>query len=354
MSDFFRAYRKLNIFLLITCICPFLQCKRSARFVCHRKYLLYVCIITIIYFAFVVRLCVYRFPPLFASLTSMVNVLKLCRSIGNAYIWLFVTSLLTVGRQSHANFFNKLYHFDETYKQNINPPIKYTIINRMYWIEITISAVYLTIVFMVEVKFNEKLLDVGNMLYWSIEVGEQIGCFFVVFHLKNCVYNLITRFRRVNYLLKTLYRSAAVTPTKMPINNTNNFRFVARNDTICQRFERITNMYDILFMARDHLQKAFSSVLLLIFVYNMFAVALSTYIVINTTAYEGNQRSRRHFLYITIKYLGFELPLTIKDFYFTTYFHFLGNQVRSETLFFYFDWILFYILLLLNVGVSIS
>lgn len=325
MSNFFQAYRKLNIFLLIFCICPFLQSKRTARFVCRRKYLLLVCVITLIYHTFVTLLSFYHFPPILASIarkTTIIKVLKFCHAVGNVYTLLFVTSLLTVRRKSHANFFNKLYHFDRTYNRNINPPINYAAMNRKYWTEITVSAVYMTIVFITEVQFNEKLGDVVNLGFWSCEVGSQIGHFFVVLHLKNCACNLIVRFRRITYLLKTLHEPSKI----MMINKCS----IARSEIICQRFEHITHMYDILFMARDHLEKAFGSALLLLFVYNMFTVALSTYIMINASVYEGrNEHTYRHLLYIIIKYFLFELPLTIKDFYFTTYFHFLANQVKN-------------------------
>lgn len=174
MSNFYHAYRRLNMFLLCLGICPFLQSKRTQRFVCHQKYLIFVCSTTIAYFTLVVYLSFYRIPDLMANLSSMVRILKLCRTVGNAYALFFVIIFLLIDRQAHANFFNKLYQFDRAYSKLVQPSIKYTRINRMFWIEMFVFGLYLCIVFLTEVRFNDNMNRYRNVLFWMCEVGEQM------------------------------------------------------------------------------------------------------------------------------------------------------------------------------------
>lgn len=312
MFRFFKAYRRLNIFLFVFGICPFLQCKKTQRFISKLKYLIYIYLTTLSYFILVGYLSFTRTPPLTASLTSMVRILKFCRSIGNTYALFFVINFLLFYRKSHANFFNQLYQFDRTYNKQVKPSIKYTIINRIYWIEILTFSSYMIIIFFTEVEFNENMRNWRNILFWGFEVAEQIVYAFVVFHMKNCANNLTTRFQQMIGLLN-----------KIATEDTKSFKI----DTHCWQLENVAQMLDILFKARNNLQCAFGSVLLVIFIYNLFGVALSSYIMIDANIYESNQRTRKHLYYITIKYFAFELPLILKDFYFTVYFHFLGNTV---------------------------
>lgn len=316
MLSFFKAYRRINILLLIFAICPFLQSKHTQRFMCRNKYLAFVCTTTITYFAFVAYLSYYRIPPLTESLTSMVRILKLCRIVGNAYALFFVIIFLLVHRRPHANFFNKLYQFDRIYSKLVKPSIKYSVINRMFWIEMIVFTAYLCMVFLTEIKFNEHMTDLHQMLFWSCEVIEQIVYALCVFHMKNCACNLNTRFHQINYLLNKL--------SSDELEATNKMR------TKSWQLEKVATMLDILFKARDNLQQAFGSALLVIFIYNLFAVALSSYIMINANVYESSQRLIYHLYYITFKFFGFELPLILKDFYFTAYFHQIGNTVKRN------------------------
>lgn len=317
MSSFFKAYRRLNIVLLIFAICPFLQSKRTHRFACRNKYLAFVCTTTITYFAFVAYLSYYRIPPLTQSLTSMVRILKLCRIVGNAYALFFVIIFLLVHRHPHANFFNKLYQFDCIYSKLVKPSINYSVINRMFWIEMIVFTIYLCLVFLAEVKFNDNMRDLRQMLFWSCEVIEQIVYALCVFHMKNCACNLNTRFHQINFLLIKISSNESPDETKMS----------SKMETKSWQLEKMATMLDILFKARDNLQQAFGSALLVIFIYNLFAVALSSYIMINANVYESSQRLIYHLYYITFKFFGFELPLILKDFYFTAYFHQIGNTV---------------------------
>lgn len=326
MFDFIDVYRRLNIFLLICCVCPFLQSKKSRRFECHRKYLLYACIVLLIHSSFITYLSIYRIKSLMRSI-SLVRVLKLGRTCGNAYALFFVISQLLLCRHSHATFFNKLFHFDTTYNKLVKPSIRYQKINRLFWIEITVFSIYLIICYIIEIVFNENMKNWRYWSFWTCEISEQIGYSVIVFHMKNSVHNLIFRYRRINYLLKTMLR-------KSSLNNV-----LMSDKKFCQQFEYIAHMYDLLSKARDSLQEAFASALLFIYTYNMFAVALSTYIVINAIVHEAKQRDQYHFQHTTAKFFGYELPLIAKDFYLTASFHFLGNMVinRNYFIIFIFD-----------------
>lgn len=300
MSWFFESYRRLNIFLLILGICPFLQSKRTKQFECSHKYLPFVAI----YFAFFSYLGLYRLATLTPNPKSMVNILKLCRTVGSSYALYIVITFLIIYRRAHANFFNKIYEFDQTYSMLVKRKIKYNKINRVFWIEIIIFTIYLCIAFFVRFYFNEYFNDWQRILFWACEIGEQILYSFVIFHIKNCVWNLIIRFRQVNGLFK-----------KTSSNG---------------QLEKVLKLLNILLDSRDNMALAFGLALLLILIYNLFAVALSSYIMLYANVYELNSlkhRTHKHVYYITIKYFTYDLPFILKDFYLTLYFHILGNTV---------------------------
>lgn len=130
--------------------------------------------------------------------------------------------------------------------------------------------------------------------------------------MKNCACNLLTRFHQINHLLIKL----ASNDPKLSSNKMETKRW---------QLEKVAHMLSVFSIARDCLQQAFGSAFLVIFIYNLFAVALSSYIMIN-----ANQRVLNNLYYITLKYFGFELPLILKDFYFTAYFHQIGNTVTMH------------------------
>lgn len=312
MMKFFLAYRRLNLFLLIFSVCPFLQCEQTQRFVCRRKYFVFVCATTSTYFIYVLYLSSFPLPHSVESVIDMVHVLKFCRTMGNAYAIFFVVILLTIERRAHANFFNRLYQFDRIYNKLVEPSMKYTAINRMFWIESIAFTAYACFIFFLQVNSNERLSNWHNILFWGCEIGEQCVYAFAVFHMKNCACNLTLRLRKMNRLL-----------VKLATNNDNG-EFLS---TGYWQLEQVAHMLDILLKARDNLQNAFGSALILMFTYNLFAVALSSYIVINANFYENSPKDQ-HVQYNLAKYFGFELPLILKDFYCTSYYHFLGNTVR--------------------------
>lgn len=309
MTHFFGAYRRLNIFLFVCGICPFLQNKQTNRFVCRRKYLFIYCVSIVVYFEFIVYMIFDRLPRFASNLSTMVRVLKFYRSIFSVSVLWVLIVLLLIRRRSHAGFFNKICHFDGTYNALIEPSIQYSNVNRMFWFENVIFVVYMLLVYFIELKYNEGLKNRFDCLYWTWEVFEHIACAVIIFHMKNCVNNLMMRIHRTNCLWKKFDRKS------QPSND------------IEKRIEYITHLYDILFVARDHLQRAFGSILILIFVYNMFAIALSAYTLINTFVHPPKWNF--NFYYATVKFFGFELLLGAKDLYLTTYFHRLGNMVRA-------------------------
>lgn len=320
MSTFFQSYRDLNWFLLIFCICPFLQCKRTQRFLCKRKYVWFVYATTIFYSIFIIFLSSFGIPLSTQSATEFVKILKLGRTVGNAYAIFFVIIMLLIKRQAHANYFNQLCRFDRIYNQVIEPSIKYAVINRMFWIEVIAFTVYLwCFVFILQIKFNVQRIRWNYIVFWMCEMGQQCVYVYAVLHMKNCAWNLIVRFRKIQILLG---KFSAI----------NVIDFSAEY----WQLEQIANMLDILLKARDNLQSAFGSALILIFTYNLFVVALSSYIMINANVYGNDKEHQQTLYYVFYKYFCFELPLILKDFYCALYFHFLGNTVRISSLFFNF------------------
>lgn len=313
-SSFLQAYRRLNVFLFIFSICPFLQCKQTNRFVCKRKYFAYVCTTTITYFVYVLYLSSFRFPISTDNIIEMVDILKLCRTMGNAYTIFLVVIFLLIERQAHANYFNKLYQFDCIYNKLVNPTIEYTAMNRMFWIEVITFTSYLCFMFVSQLKSQEPLWY--DVLFWACEIGEQCVYAFAMFHMKNCAFNLIVRLQKVNTLLR-----------KFSVNKSN----VNISNVEYSQLEHVMRMLDILLNARDNLQNAFGLAFLLMFVYNLFAVTLSSYIMINANFNENNHHNQHdlHNLHYNLaKYLCFELPLIFKDFYCIIYYHCLGRTVR--------------------------
>lgn len=318
MSSVFKAlYRRNSLSLLSS----FLQWKQIRRFICRHKYVAFIIAATIVYFGYVLYLSIYRLPPLKTRTRSMIQILEFGRSMTNACTVFLLIVFLMCDRKSYAQFSRKLHQFDRTYNKLIKPSIKYAAINRSFWIEIATFSVYMCVILGLEIKFNATATNWRDILFWSCEVGEQGVYAFVVFHMKNCACKLITRFRQVNRLLRKTNNS-----NKNPSCERNLFR-IAED----WQLERVAHMLDILLKARDHLQEAVGSTMLLMFTYNLFAVALSSYIMVSSNVYEQNDVFVRHFYHITIKYLCFELPLILRDFYFTIYFHLLGNMVSINS-----------------------
>lgn len=330
METFFRAYRILNIFLLILTMCPFLQNSQTLRFECKRRYLIHMCIVSVTYFVCVIFLSSRRLPEFLGNFSTMTRILKLVRAIGNAYSSLFLIFLCTLNRKRHAEFFNVLLSFDKRFNARITSPISYKRINRAFWIEFSLFSAYLMILFFAEVCVNEKLKLLTNLLFWSCEVSEQIMYTLVICHMKNCATNLLVRFERTHKLLRELFRhsySATATTTSSRMQQ-------QKKLDRCERLERIVELYDILFKAQRRLQYAFGTVLVFLAIYALFTNILSLYIVLNTNFYGTVKHEERHRRYITIKYFVFELPLAVRDVYMATYFNEIGNQVSIRKLIF--------------------
>lgn len=323
METFFRAYRKLNIFLFLFSVCPFLQNRKTTRFECKRRYVIYSVLMALTYFGLVIFFTTLRLPDLLVNLQSMTRVLKLVRAVCNAYASLFLIFLCTMNRRPHADFFEVLLKFDRRFSSRFSSPISYKNINRAFWIEFGAFSVYLIVLFWVEVNVNEKMKRLINMMFWSCEITEQIIYTLIICHMKNCVTNLLVRFERMHKLLRSLVRRgdsrAATEGMQRQIE-------MERSE----HFECISELYDILFKAQRRLQYAFGTVLVFLAIYALFTNILSLYIVLNTNFYDTVRREERHRLYITIKYFVFELPLSVRDVYMVTYFNDIGNQVSNE------------------------
>lgn len=324
MESFYRAYRKLNIFLFIFSVCPFLQNPKTLRFESKARYVIFMCGLSLSYFTYVIFLSAHRLPSLLDNLSTMTRVLKLVRALGNAYASIFLVILCTLSRKPHAEFFDVLHTFDIRFSARIKAPISYKHINRAFWIEFNLFSVYLVFLFILEAMFNEKMQQLANMLFWSCEISEQIIYTLVICHMKNCVTNLLVRFERTHKLLRSLLRRSDAT-MPMAWKRSQQQQQYHRSE----RLECIIGFYDILLKAQRRLQYAFGTVLVFLAIYALFTCILSLYIVLNTNFIEKVKSEERHRVYITVKYFVFELPLVARDVYMATYFNDMGNQVSS-------------------------
>lgn len=321
MKEFFKVYRRLNIFLLAICICPFLQSKQTFRFVCHRKYVVLTLIVLLVFHSFMIYLSVQRLPPTISSL-AYYRLLKLSQTFGSMYGFGFVVFYLLRSRYAHAAFFDELFRFDMAFTTSMNAPLNYSRINRQFWIDTILFSIYLMCTFVGELVFHKYRNQWRDWCFMCCEQIQQITFFIILFHMKNAINNLTLRYRHINQSL-------------ISINGQSSFKLdhheCKGHKNVCQQFECITHAFDLLARARDRLHEAFASSLLLIYTYNMFAIALSTFIVLSSVFYEVEHHKVTHLSQIAMQYLGNELPMIVRELYFTAAFHTFGHMVGDKT-----------------------
>lgn len=322
-SAFFRAYRRLNFCLLIACISPFLQCKRTNRFVCRIKYLRIICLNILVYLAFVLCLSSLEMPTVSKSAPTLFNILEVSHIVGNNYFLFFILACLLFKRRAHAQFFNHLNQFDRTYNKFIEPPIKYKNINRAFWIESFVYGVYIFVKPVFKYTFAMQVFPGYSMLIRMNLSVEQFFYGIALFHLKNCAHNLIVRLRKINSLLhKFLVKQQQ--QQRPPYNAT---QFTMAN---LFRLKQTARMLIVLLKARQRLQTAFGPVFVLIFTFNLFSIAFTAYPYLSLDDPFPEDTP----MYLRITDIIFLIPYLIKDFYCMINYHILGNMVSSFLVFF--------------------
>lgn len=313
---FYKAYRRLNLFLMVFCICPFLQCKHTNRFICKPKYLRLVCISPSIYLVFVVCLSAYGMPSLLNAEPTVFNILELVHLLTTSYYVFFVIAFLLLKRHWHAAFFNRLNQFDRTYNKFVAPPIRYKHINRTFWIEVCAFGTYEFLKPILQYTFEPGLVGdlSGNAILLNSYV-EQFIYAIVLFHIKNCAHHLIVRLRKIDALLnRCLVKHQQKTNiTKYP---TANFQL-----------EQMALMFTISLKARHSLQRAFGPTFVLIFTFNLFSIAFIAYRLLNMNAEHPEYNGRS--AYATALDVGIVLPCMFKDFYCMINYHIMGNMVSN-------------------------
>lgn len=321
MNEFVDAYGRINRLLLFSCICPFVQNKQTYRFMCHTRY--FVCAVAVLFgfHAFMTYLCVLRLPPNISSM-AYYRILKLSQTLGNMYVFGIVAFHLLRSRHAHAAFFDELFHFDVAFTAMVNDPLNYRQINRPFWMETGVFTVYLVLLSIWDAL--QKPPDSWHQwAFFYCETIQQIGYFLMLFHMRNAINNVSFRYRRITRLLRSINEQSTLRVV------THHFK---SHKNVCEQFECITRACDLLARARDRLQEAFASSLLLIYTYNMFAIALSTYIMISSMFYEVKHHELTHMYQIAIQYVSFELPMVGKEVYFTATYHKFGNMVGFHLL----------------------
>lgn len=323
MDEFLQVYGRINRFLLFSCICPFVQNKQTYRFKCHTRYFVCALVVLFGFHGFMTYLCVVRLPPNIASMPYY-RILKLSQTLGNMYVFGVVAFHLLRSRHAHAAFFEELFRFDMAYTAMIADSLDYRRINRPFWMETTVFSAYLVFLCVFDVLFNKRPVGWHQWAFFVCEKIQQIGYFMILFHMRNAINNVTFRYRRINRLLKSINEQSALRVA------THHFK---GHKNVCQQFECIVRAYDLLARTRNRLQEAFASALLLIYTYNMFAIALNTYIVLSSMFYEVKHHDLTHMYQIAIQYVSYELPMVAKEVYFTATYHKFGNMVGFSTLF---------------------
>lgn len=262
---FFHAYRRLNLFLIFLGICPFLQCKRTNRFICHPKYIQIICIIAVIYLALVIYLNSNEVSRLFRTEPNIYNILKALHFFATSYLMFFLMFAMLRKRQSHADYFNHLYQFDSIYDKFIEPSIKYKRMNRMFWIEVVGFGAYILGKAYLQYVTEVYLFDSDSVIFRVNSYAEQFVYGVILFYLKNCAHNLIVRFRKINSLLYKF------------LTNIKQRNAIALANCQLEKLEKIAFMLNILLKAHQSLQIAFGAAFVLLFTYNLFAMAFNSY-----------------------------------------------------------------------------
>lgn len=304
-------------------ICPFLQCKRTNRFICQRKYIQIIWINTVIYLAYVIYLNSYELPKLFHTDPNLRIILKFCHYFVNSYLVFLEMGFIVPKRQSHADYYNRLYEFDYIYDELIEPPMKYKNINRMFWIELFVYGVNILVKWYVQYVSQLYIFDGESFAYRINTSSEQFIFALILFYMKNCAHNLIVRFRKVNSLLYKFLTISKKCNKTSTTENCPNFQL--------EKLEKIATMFNILIGARNNLQITFGSAFVVIFTFNLFGIAFNAYqvfdIYLNVNG-ETREISDKDPFYVGVVYVIIYLPLFIVFFYSMIYYHFLGNAVR--------------------------
>lgn len=307
-------------------LCPFLQCKHTNRFICHKKYIRIICIITCIYLAFVIYLNAHEVQKLFDAEPNLFTILKYLQFFGTSYFVFFIMTSVLRKRQSHADYFNRLYQFDCTYDELIEPPIKYKHMNRLFWCELNAFGVYILAKCYLQYVSHMYLFESDSVLFRMNTYFEQFIYVAILFYMKNCAHNLIVRFRKVNSLLYKFLTNI----TTHRHNEDDVDDGVSCSNFQLKKLEKIAFMLNILINARDNLQITFGSAFMMIFTFNSFGMAFHAYQVFDPngdeeTAQETNDESP---YYVGAIFFAITLPPICVFFSSMLQYHVLGNSVR--------------------------
>lgn len=311
---FFYAYRRLNLFLMFFGICPFLQCKRTHRFVCHPKYTQIICIITIIYLAFVIYFNTSEISKLFHTEPNIYNILKSCHFFATSYLLFVLMIPMLRKRESHADYFNQLYQFDNIYDKFIEPPMKYTHMNRIFWIEVFSYGSYILGKAYLQYATKVYLFDSDSFIFRINTYFQQFVYGTILIYMKSCAQNLIVRFRKVNSLLCKFL-------TNMKEQNA-----VLNSNCQLGKLEKIAFMLNVLIKAHNNLQIAFGSTFVFIFTFYLFGMAFNSYQIFD----DDNDDSNDDNPYVAGAVFCASIIPTICVFSDSMLrYHFLGNSVRN-------------------------
>lgn len=319
---FYHAYRRLNLFLMFIGICPFLQCKRTNRFICHPKYIQIICIFTIIYLAFVICLNSHEITKLFRTEPNLYNILKSCYFFATSYLIFLLLIPMLRKRQSHADYFNQLYQFDSIYDKFIEPPIKYKYMNRIFWIEMLSYGSYIVGKALLQYATGVYLFDSDSVIYRINTYFEQFVLGTIMIYMKNCAQNLVVRFRKVNSLLYAF------------LTNLNQRSANLYSNCQIDKLEKIAFMLNMLIKAQNSLQIAFGSAFVLLFTFYLFGMAFNAYQIFDDDTDESDDDNP---YVVSAVFFASIIPSIWVFFDSMLRYHVLGNSVRNLGICFFCD-----------------
>lgn len=307
--EFYNAFRKLNLFLLVLCICPFSQNKKTWKFECKAKYVCYNCALLLTYFVIVWKFGYAKVLEICQKHDSLTDSLKSIRILGDLYKFVIILFLMNINYKPHKLFFNEIYELHCVLMEHLQNHTKFRMNNCRFWTECFVYTFYFLIGNVIDIVINDKKNVALDLLLRCCLITDSVICGIIIFYMKHCVANLFgfygDLYELMQYAQSTTFRRKC-----------GNFR------RLQQEWEVIMKLYDQLIDIQKHLGAAFGSALLFTIIYDMFFITLSIYIVIEAIVRDSEDTSS-----ITIRWFLYDAPLNSKDVYFIFHFHQMGEQV---------------------------
>lgn len=215
---FYAAYRKLNIFLLSVGIGPFLQNHSSGQFKCKNRHAIAILTFAIIYLSILIWVCCNDVLAQHTSGLSLAETLKLSHTLAKILGFLCIVLISLVNRKRHAELFNALHTFDRLLLRSHDRAVPYDRVNRSYWFECFAYACYFVAMHEIRVRLWDRPTTISLLVFGYCAIAEVIFFGWTVFHMKNCVTNLLLRYEIVHEILETFFLPSTTLPEELLVD----------------------------------------------------------------------------------------------------------------------------------------